>query len=285
MSTLQHGQAFAPPSDNVRQFEFGANWKSFSKHSLTVAAIDEARRDFVNLMSGIELRSKSFLDIGCGAGLSLLIAASLGANVIGCDVDSLCAEILQHNRNRYFPALAAAAVPVIIGSILDEPMIDRLRLLSPSKVTHGYDVVHAWGSLHHTGDMEKGIRAAGSLVVPGGYLILAIYSRHWSSKMWRSIKRFYNRSHRVAQRAIVALLWPLIFLAKLIVTRRNPLRQTRGMNFHHDVVDWIGGYPYEFATPAEIRELLQPLGFSLIRIIPATVPTGCNQFVFQHRHQ
>jgi len=54
------------------------------------------------------------------------------------------------------------------------------------------------------------------------------------------------------------------------------------MDFYYDVVDWIGGYPYEYATVNEITNLLKPLGFRLERLLPASVPTGCNQYVFRH---
>jgi 2-polyprenyl-6-hydroxyphenyl methylase/3-demethylubiquinone-9 3-methyltransferase len=263
------------------QFDFGANWKSFSERALTATDIDAAKKDFVDLTNGIDLRGRSFLDIGFGAGLSLLIAALMGANAIGCDVDPLCAEVLRSNQDRYFPDLDEMEIPVVTGSILDEAIVDLLRARSPDQTTRTYDIVHAWGALHHTGDMKQAIRIAASLVAPGGYLILAIYSRHWSSKMWRIIKRFYNRSPHIVRRLLIGFSWPMIFLAKWLATRRNPLKQTRGMNFHYDIVDWIGGYPYEFATAAEIKQLVEPLGFWLMRIIPATVPTGCNQFVFR----
>jgi hypothetical protein len=38
-------------------------------------------------------------------------------------------------------------------------------------------------------------------------------------------------------------------------------KQTRGMDWHHDVHDWLGGYPYESATPSEIKSFLNARGF------------------------
>ena len=73
----------------------------------------------------------------------------------------------------------------------------------------------------------------------------------------------------------------LIFVAKLGVTGENPLRKQRGMDFWFDVVDWIGGYPYEYATPEEVVAVVEPCGFTTQRVIPAQVPTGCNEFVFR----
>jgi 2-polyprenyl-6-hydroxyphenyl methylase/3-demethylubiquinone-9 3-methyltransferase len=47
------------------------------------------------------------------------------------------------------------------------------------------------------------------------------------------------------------------------------------------LVDWVGGYPYEYATIGEMEEICRPLGFSLVRALPAQVPTGCNEMVFR----
>lgn len=282
MSTPRWEAPLALKNSQPAQFDFGTNWKLFSERALTAADIKTAEQDFLDLLNGITLSGRSFLDIGFGAGLSLLIAASRGANAVGCDVDPLCAELLQTNQRRYFPDLANLEIPVVTGSILDKPIIDLLRVSSPDQATKAYNIVHAWGVLHHTGEMKQAIRTAASLVAPGGDLILAIYSRHWSSKVWKIIKRFYNRSPNIVQRLLIGFFCPVIFLAKWLATRRNPLKQTRGMNFYYDVIDWIGGYPYEFATPAEIKQFVEALGFSMIRFIPAVIPTGCNQFVF-HR--
>ena len=53
------------------------------------------------------------------------------------------------------------------------------------------------------------------------------------------------------------------------------------MDFRCDVVDWLGGYPYEYAYKSEVISFLEPLGFQLLRIVHPRVPTGCNEFVFR----
>ena len=147
----------------------------------------------------------------------------------------------------------------------------------------GFDVVHSWGVLHHTGAMNDAIRRAASLVRLKGHLIIAIYNTHWTSPIWYFIKCAFVTMPTLIQRIFIALLLPLIFIAKAVVMRQNPLKKERGMDFYHDALDWIGGYPYEYATVEEIKALLASLGFQLERTIPAVVPTGCNQFVFRRQ--
>jgi 2-polyprenyl-6-hydroxyphenyl methylase/3-demethylubiquinone-9 3-methyltransferase len=73
----------------------------------------------------------------------------------------------------------------------------------------------------------------------------------------------------------------IIYVAKFLVTWRNPLDKQRGMDFWFDVTDWVGGYPYEYATPQEVERFVSTEGLTLCRSIGAQVPTGCNEFVFK----
>jgi 2-polyprenyl-6-hydroxyphenyl methylase/3-demethylubiquinone-9 3-methyltransferase len=58
----------------------------------------------------------------------------------------------------------------------------------------------------------------------------------------------------------------------------------RGMDFHHDLVDWLGGYPYEYRTKYEISKLIGN-EFGLVKIIEPKIPTGNTEFVFAHQYK
>ena len=261
------------------QFDFGKNWAKFSRNALNFEKVDQARSDFATLMQGVEIRGKSFLDIGFGQGLSLLIAVEMGASVVGCDINPTCREVLEQNK-QYFPDIALGEIPVISCSILDEGKVAELRKASPDQ-NGVYDIVHSWGALHHTGDMRKAILNAASLVKPGGHLVLAIYNRHWSSLFWLGVKWLYCQAPPWFQKMMVAMFYPLIWFAKFLVTGSNPKKQKRGMDFYYNVIDWVGGYPYEYAKREEIVDLVKALGFQCIKSFPPRVPTGCNVFTFK----
>ena len=55
------------------------------------------------------------------------------------------------------------------------------------------------------------------------------------------------------------------------------------MDFFYDVVDWVGGYPYEYASVGELESICRRLGLTLLDVRPAGVPTGCNELVFVKR--
>jgi 2-polyprenyl-6-hydroxyphenyl methylase/3-demethylubiquinone-9 3-methyltransferase len=73
----------------------------------------------------------------------------------------------------------------------------------------------------------------------------------------------------------------VIYIAKFLVIRGNPLKKERGMDFWFDVIDWVGGYPYEYAAPAVVEQRVCDQGFKLQGCVAAQVPTGCNEFVFR----
>jgi 2-polyprenyl-6-hydroxyphenyl methylase/3-demethylubiquinone-9 3-methyltransferase len=260
------------------QFDFGQNWADFSGRAATPERANQARRDFSSLMENVNLRGQSFLDIGFGQGFSLLAAASLGARVAGCDINPKCRTVLDRNLP-LFPELVGLKPDVELGSILDPEVVQRLRSRVASE--GGFDVVHSWGVLHHTGDMRRAIEHAATLVRPAGVLVIAIYNRHWSSPAWSLVKWLYGKSPRWVQHALVYMLYPVIWFAKLIVTGSNPRAKERGMDFFYDVIDWVGGYPYETMSVEEVSALCELLGFKPLRVIPARVPTGCNEFVLR----
>lgn len=47
-----------------------------------------------------------------------------------------------------------------------------------------------------------------------------------------------------------------------------------------DVIDWVGGYPFEVASVSAISDFLEKKGFSLIKL-KISNGYGTNEFVFQ----
>lgn len=51
------------------------------------------------------------------------------------------------------------------------------------------------------------------------------------------------------------------------------------MSFWYDIVDWIGGYPFEVARPEVIFRFYRDKGFTLWEM-KTTCRLVCNEFVF-----
>jgi SAM-dependent methyltransferase len=254
------------------KFSFGQNWLSYSSSALDEDRIALAREAFRLLTRGIQLRNARFLDIGFGQGLALFFAGEAGADVHGIDVDPICVEALEATQ-RFFPN--ASRPEVEVASILDNDFVRA------QKANGGFDVVHSWGVLHHTGNMDAACRNTAAILKRGGFLIISIYNRHWTSPLWKALKFIFNRLPRILQNGMALLLYPIFYLRARSLANSEGALALRGMDLRHDIQDWLGGYPYEYASPGEIQNRFSELGFRMLRCTPTKGFTGCNEFVFR----
>lgn len=198
-----------------------------------------------------------------------IAASRLGArSVVGMDVDPVSVDTSRANFLHWLGNEHEASFLSV--SVLDAEQMKSLGM---------FDIVYSWGVLHHTGNMAQALTNAAKCVRPGGMLMIAIYNRHWSSPVWKWVKWLYNKAGNSGQKILIWIFTPIIFAAKFLVTFKNPFKMKRGMDFMHNVIDWVGGYPYEYASVDEMTAQLKSLGFEVLNVRPASVPTGCNEFV------
>jgi len=58
-------------------------------------------------------------------------------------------------------------------------------------------------------------------------------------------------------------------------------QKERGMSVVRDWDDWLGGYPFEVASPEELFKFYRHEGFELMNM-KTTNRLGCNELVFLH---
>ncbi|HUK33657.1 MAG TPA: class I SAM-dependent methyltransferase [Vicinamibacterales bacterium] len=233
-----------------------------------VAAAQDALKRMLDVT---DFRSRRFLDVGSGSGLTSLVARRLGAMVLSFDYDPNSVACTNEVRRRF-----AGDDPdwtVRQGSALDPKFMASLGT---------FDVVCSWGVLHHTGAMWRALDLSAQRVAPGGDLYIAIYNdQGFWSRYWYAIKRLYN--HDFFSRALViAVHIPSVYLARVLRRAVRPRRENdRGMSLWVDLLDWLGGYPFEVAKPEAVFDFLKTRGFTLKKLKTCAGGYGCNEFVFR----
>jgi SAM-dependent methyltransferase len=258
-------------------FEFGKNWASYAK-LITDAEINVATLELQRLMGG-RLDGKRFLDIGCGSGLHSLAALRLGAaEVVSIDIDPDSVETTQRVLRCHAPEESWRVMKL---SVFD---MDRKELGE-------FDVVYSWGVLHHTGDLRRALALAASMVRSGGRFALALYRRTPFCWFWKLEKRWYAhgspRSQKAARTAYL-ILFRLAFWLRFRSYKRYvaEYRGRRGMDFLHDIHDWMGGWPYESISPRQVDRLMLAHGLKVARsfarpwFVVEIFGAGCNEYLY-----
>lgn len=261
------------------RFGFGNNWLDYSS-DLTEEQHNNASLSLIRLLDRDSLKGLRFLDIGSGSGIFSLAAYRLGADVTSFDYD--INSVRATTRLRLNVGASEKLWSVFQGDILD---ISETGMMDVDP-----DIIYAWGVLHHTGNLHLGLNNTIKLARKSGCMVIvAIYNyQPVLSDIWKLVKRMYNMNS-FCKYALTAILLPYFVFKQVVlnlVKLRHPFHMIskrergRGMSFYHDVIDWVGGYPFETMSASEVVETFTSSGFRLkkARVVHSH---GCNEFVFE----
>ena len=270
----------------VERFAFGANWSQYADlidEKRLRAATDNLLRLLPELSAwpGSDGAAPSFLDIGCGSGIHAVAAASLGARVTAIDID---------------PDSVATTSRLVERLGLQDQISVREASILDWRSGETFDIVYSWGVLHHTGRMWEAFARAIDLVKPqaDSRLAIALYRRTKACGFWKAEKKWYAGAGPLGQkfaRAVAGTTWDLARMRGGVMpwTYRRDYYRQRGMSVSHDLHDWLGGYPYESATPHEVRSFAGAHGMTEVRsfvyledgLVSGFMGSGCDEFVFR----
>ncbi len=258
-------------------FSFGENWRDYLSN-ISETEIESAMKDICSQLeiptsdADAPLAGKSVIDIGSGSGIHSLSFHRLGVEALtSVDVDPHSVTATESMWER-------AGKPdnwkVVHGSILDNKFVGDLNT---------YDIVYSWGVLHHTGSMWEAIDNAMKLVKPGGQIWIALYAKGPRYAKDLALKKKYNAATDAGKRWMVRK-WILQDMFRCAKRFKNPFvwysKSRRGMNKYHDLIDWLGGLPYEVANPDEVTKFALARGFVMEGIQVAN-QGGCSDFIMR----
>jgi 2-polyprenyl-6-hydroxyphenyl methylase/3-demethylubiquinone-9 3-methyltransferase len=267
--------------EKEKRFGFGKNWQAYLP-LVDDAQIARAKESLTSFLGVSDLKGKTFLDIGSGSGLFSYAAFLLGAKeVVSFDFDEFSVAATKSLKAK---AGDPANWRVEQGSALDEAYLETLG---------SFDIVYSWGVLHYTGAMWDAIRNTSNLVAPNGQYYIALYNNvegRLGSKFWLAVKKKYNYGSAFTRKCIESIYTFVYFFMAPLLRFQNPFRvmheygKERGMDYRRDVVDWVGGYPYEYASPGELFAFMKVNSPSFVLTNLKTVGNiGNNWFVFKNQ--
>lgn len=274
------------------QFSFGKNWRNFL-NKISEKNLIEAERSMVSFVDDKDFfRNKTFIDIGCGSSIFSLEALRLGATrVLSIDIDDASLECAHYVKEHFTD---------------NNPnwTIKKVSALNPNELLAlgKFDIVFSWGVLHHTGDMWPAIKNCAALVSDAGYFYLAIYNDRTdqpiNSTEWVALKQRYNQAGYIGKKRLEiwymlkdfyntcwpanAKSWMQFSVLRGLANVRDYPKNNRGMLWYTNMVDWLGGYPYEYSSVERMEEFFKTLNFKLIHSTDfGTSGIACNEFLFQ----
>ena len=208
---------------------------------------EASEKHWALFFSPAEVAGKSVLDAGCGTGIfSIIFARNGAAAVTGIDISPGSLETATGLKDKFNLANAR---------------FERQDMLHLPYADAAFDIVWAWGTVHHTTDPFGAMTELFRVLKPGGAVLLAIYKKTKVTWIHEAIRKTLIRTPR----------WSWNFLAKVMAFFLTPVvfffkkreKSRKGEKLSELILDWYFVPIRHHYTPDEIRTFLEGKGFAV----------------------
>jgi ubiquinone/menaquinone biosynthesis C-methylase UbiE len=184
-------RSVAREKEGETQQVYGQLWDRFDEREYVEQSYRVLAERFAGSVFDLSsVAGKTVLDMGCGSGrYSIALARAGAARVVGVDLGSRSIELARAVAER----AGLVNLEFSVGSVLDLGFDDG-----------AFDFVFCNGVLHHTTDMEGGIRELYRVLKQGGEAFLYLYAD--GGLFWYSRKRMPAIMKRIPQEYTMAVL-------------------------------------------------------------------------------
>jgi ubiquinone biosynthesis O-methyltransferase len=219
-----------------------------------VPEYEASEKHWAMFYSPEEVQGMAVLDAGCGTGIFSAIFARNGAGrVVGIDISPGSLETARGLKEKF----NLANVSFERQDMLQLPFADGT-----------FDIVWAWGTVHHTTDPLRAISELARVLRPGGSIFLAVYKRTkltWIHEIIRkTLVKTPKRSWTALSKIMAFFLSPVVFFFK----KREKSR--KGEKLEELILDWYFVPIRHYYTPDEIRDVLEGKSFEIEKFLPAS---------------
>jgi ubiquinone/menaquinone biosynthesis C-methylase UbiE len=215
-----------------------------------------------------EVRGRAVLDAGCGTGIFSAIFARHGAGrVLGIDISPGSLGTAHSLKEKF--GLANA----------DFERQDMLSLPYPAAT---FDIVWAWGTVHHTTDPLRAVSELIRVLKPGGSLFLAVYKRTNVTWIHEILRRTLVRTPRKAWNGLAKVM--AFFLTPVVVFFKRREKSRKGEKLSELILDWYFVPIRHYYRPEEIRTFLEARGFVIEKYLAHSGRfNSSSNFIFKSR--
>lgn len=247
---------FVPTDDYVGNFSF--EWNVHRKTQVdSIAGHNESYKTFLEKtgFEEAELRGKVILDVGCGTGRFMEIAAGFGATVVGIDlsyaVDAAYANMGVHPK-----------INIIQANLFQLPF----RAAT-------FDAIYSIGVLHHTRNTREAFLQLPRLLTQHGAIGIWVYP--WAGDYSKRLDRIRKWTIHIPQRILYAMctMWVPIYYVLYKIPLVRPLAcliptSHQGFGLAWDILDTFDNYSplYQWKhSLSEVRGWFQEAGLEQVR--------------------
>lgn len=161
---------------------FGLQWNVFSRTQLDSANGTTISRDKFVSITGLtpeQLKDKRVLDVGCGMGRFLEVAASGGAEVIGIDLSRAVDAAFEN-----------------VGHLPNVHII-QANLFSLPFERATFDFVYSFGVLHSTPSTKRAFLKSCEYLRPAGRIAVWVYHKYWEGSVPPFMRLYRHATSRI----------------------------------------------------------------------------------------
>ena len=215
---------------------------------------EESQKHWALFYSANEIRGKSVLDAGCGTGIfSTIFARNEASRVTGIDISEGSLGTARNLQNQF----GLQNVTFHKEDMLQLPFPDG-----------SFDIVWAWGTVHHTTDPLKAVEELIRVLKNEGSLLLAVYTRTRLTFLHEMVRKTLIRTPRKTWTALSKIM--AVFLAPVVFLFKKREKARKGEKLEELILDWYF-VPIRFHyKPEEIKSFLEERGFVIEKFLPAS---------------
>jgi ubiquinone/menaquinone biosynthesis C-methylase UbiE len=215
-----------------------------------------------------EVQGKSVLDAGCGTGIFSIIFANNGAErVTGIDISDGSLETAQNLKVRFK---------------LNNVEFQKQDMLALPFPDESFDIVWAWGTVHHTTDPFKAMAELIRVLKPSGSILLAVYKRTKLTFIHEIIRKTLLLTPKRTWKSLARIMG--FFLAPVIFLFKKREKSRKGEKLEELIIDWYFVPIRHYYKPEVISGFLKTRGCVVENYLPASGRfDSTSNFIFKAR--